>query len=98
MCAHLKNDLKESAQISTSTPECARAHCARECTPRPADEAQAADFYTPNQFTDTIVLSIGSPWIRQWPDHELVNNKPRWESLGVINGNLISGVHYNYGE
>ena len=33
---------------------------------------------------------------RQWPDHELVNNKPGWESLGVINGNLISGVHYDY--
>ncbi len=37
MCAHLKNDLKESAQISTSTPQCACAHCARECTSRTAD-------------------------------------------------------------
>ena len=30
------------------------------------------------------------------PDHELVNTKARWESLGVINGNLISGEHYDY--
>jgi hypothetical protein len=26
----------------------------------------------------------------QWPDHELVNNKPGWESLEVIYGNQIS--------
>jgi len=42
-------------------------------------QAQAADFYTPNQFTDTIVLRNGSPWMRGWPDHELVNTKPGWE-------------------
>jgi hypothetical protein len=29
--------------------------------------------------------------MRDWPDHELVNNKPRWEAVGAINGNLISG-------
>ena len=28
-------------------------------------QAQAADVYTPNQFTDTIVLKNGSPWMRQ---------------------------------
>ena len=58
--------------------------------------AQAAGFYMPYQFTDTIGLRNGSPWMRNWPDHELVNNKPGWESLGVINGNLISGMRYNY--
>ena len=31
----------------------------------------------------------------RWPDHELINNKPGWESLEVMNGNLISGVHYD---
>ena len=36
------------------------------------------------------------PWMRGWPDHELVNTKPGWESLGVINENLISVVHCNY--
>ena len=34
--------------------------------------------------------------MRGWPDHELVNTKPGWESLGVINGNLISGDNYDY--
>ena len=48
-------------------------------------QAQAADFYTPIQFTDTTVLRNGSLWMRNWPDHELVNTKARWESLGVIN-------------
>jgi len=59
-------------------------------------QAQAADFYTPNQFSDTIVLKKGCPWMRDWPDHDLVNTKKGWESLGVINGNLISGDHYDY--
>ena len=58
-------------------------------------QAQAANFYAPNQFTDTIVLKNGSPWMRVWPDHELVNNKPGWKSLGVINGSMISGVCYD---
>ncbi len=34
--------------------------------------------------------------MRDWPDHDLVNTKQRWESLGVINGNSISGDHYDY--
>ncbi len=38
-------------------------------------QAQAADFYTPNQFSNTIVLKTGCPWMRDWPDHDLVNNK-----------------------
>ena len=41
-------------------------------------QAQAADLYMPNQFTDTIVLKNGSPSMRQWPDPEFVNNKPGW--------------------
>jgi hypothetical protein len=59
-------------------------------------QAQAADFYTPNQSSDTIVLKKGCPWMRDWPDHDLVNTKQGWESLGVINGNLISGAHQDY--
>ena len=59
-------------------------------------QAQAADFYTPNQFSDTTVLKNGCPWMRDWHDHDLVNTKKWWESLGVINGNLISGDHYDY--
>ncbi len=34
--------------------------------------------------------------MRDWPDDELVNTKQGWESLGVINGNLISGDHQDY--
>ncbi len=34
--------------------------------------------------------------MRDWPDHDLVNIKQGWESLGVINCNLISGDHYYY--
>ncbi len=59
-------------------------------------QAQAADFVTPNQFSDTIVLKNGCPWTRDWPDHDLVNTKKGWENLGVINGYLISGNHYDY--
>ncbi len=33
---------------------------------------------------------------RDWPEHDLVNTKKGWESLGVINGNLISGDHYDH--
>ena len=52
----------------------------------------------PNQFSGTVVLKNGSLWMRQWPDHELVNNKPEpgWESLGMINGNLIQSVYFDY--
>ena len=34
--------------------------------------------------------------MRDWPDHDLVNTKKGWETLGVINGNLISGDHQDY--
>jgi hypothetical protein len=47
-------------------------------------QAQAADFYTPNQFPDTIVLKSGCPWMLDWPNHDLVNIKQGWESLGVF--------------
>ena len=57
-------------------------------------QVQAAKFYTHNQFSDHIVLKKGCPWMRDWPDHDLVNTKQGWGSLGVINGNLISGDHY----
>jgi hypothetical protein len=59
-------------------------------------QAQAAEFYTPNQFSYTIALKNGCPWIRDWPDHDLVNTKQGWESLGVIDGNLISDDHQDY--
>jgi hypothetical protein len=55
-------------------------------------QAQAAYFYMPNQFSDTIVLKNGCPWMRDWPDHDLVNAKKGWESLGVINGNLSISI------
>ena len=58
--------------------------------------AQAAYFHVPNQYVDRIVLKNCSPWIRTWVGTELVNNKPGWEALGVINGSLISGVFYNH--
>ncbi len=59
-------------------------------------QAQAADFFTPNLFSDTIVLEKGCPEMLDWPEHDLVNTKQGWEILGVINGNLISGDHYYY--
>ncbi len=59
-------------------------------------QAQAAELYMPNQFSDTIVLKNGCPWMGDWPDHELVNNKPGWEAAGEINGNLISGYYQEY--
>ena len=34
--------------------------------------------------------------MRDWPDHDLVHTKKGWESLGVINSNLISGDHQEY--
>jgi hypothetical protein len=34
--------------------------------------------------------------MRDWRDHNLVNTKKGWESLGVINGNLISGELQDY--
>ncbi len=36
-------------------------------------QAQAADFFTPCHFSESIVLKKGGPWMRDWPDHELVN-------------------------
>jgi hypothetical protein len=61
-------------------------------------QAQAAEFYTPNQFSDTIILKKGCPWMHHWPDHDLVNTKQGWESLGVINENLLLGDHYDYAQ
>ncbi len=52
-------------------------------------QAQAADLYMPNQFSDTIVLKNGCQWMRDWQDHDLVNTTKGWENLGFINGNLI---------
>ena len=88
---------KTTAKINEDLNETSFVHCTtrRQLQINLKEQAQAG-FYMPNQFTDTIVLRNGSPWTRNWPDHELVNNKPGWESLGVINGNLISGVHYDY--
>ncbi len=59
-------------------------------------QAKAADFYTPNRFSDIIVLKNGCPWMLDWTDHELVNNKTRWEALGVINGHLILGYYLDF--
>ena len=68
-------------------------HSITKCQLQIKEQAQAADFYMPNQFSDTIVLKNGCSWMRYWPDH---NTKQGWKSLGVINGNLISGDHYDY--
>ena len=94
--APLKTLFKTIAKINDELNEISFVHGTTRRRLQIKAQAQAADFYTPNQFTDTIVLRNGSPWMRGWPDHELVNTKPGWESLGVINGNLISGDHYDY--
>ena len=100
--ASLKTNFKTIAKINADLNEISFVHRRRL---QIKAQAQAADFYTPNQFTDTIVLRNGGPWVRNWSDHELANTKAGWESLGVINGNLIlgvingnliSGVHYDY--
>ncbi len=59
-------------------------------------QAQATDFYAHNQFSNKIVLKNGCPWMSDWPNHELVGNKPGWETVGVINGNLILGSYQDY--
>ena len=59
-------------------------------------QAQAAELCTPNRFSDKIVEKNQCPWMRNWPYHELVNNKPGWEAVGVINGNLISEYYQDY--
>ena len=45
--------------------------------------ARAANIYTPNQSTDTIVLKNSRPFMKTWPDYELVNIRPGWESLDL---------------
>ena len=57
-------------------------------------QAQAADFYTPNQFSFEEELSMDRRMC-DWQDHELVNTKQGWINLGLINGNLISGDHHD---
>jgi hypothetical protein len=94
--ASLKTLFKTIAKINEDLNEISFVHGTTRRRLQIKAQAQAADFYTPNQFTDTIVLRNGSPWMRNWPAHELVNTKAGWESLGVINGNLISGDHYDY--
>ena len=94
--ASLKTLFKTIAKINDDLNEISFVHGTTRRRQQIKAQAQAADFYTPNQFTDTIVLKNGSPWMRDWPDHELANTKQGWEVLGVINGNLISGEHYDY--
>ena len=55
-------------------------------------QAQAADFYTPNQFSFEEGLPMDH-LMCDWQDHELVNTKQGWINLGLINGNLLSGDH-----
>ena len=55
-------------------------------------QAQAADFYTPNQFSFEGGLPMDHRMC-DWQDHELVNTKQGWINLGLINSNLISGDH-----
>ena len=94
--APLKTLFKTIAKINDELNEISFVHGTTRRRLQIKAQAQAADFYTPNQFTDTIVLRNGSPWMRGWPDHELANTKAGGESVGVINGNLISGDHYDY--
>ena len=83
--ASLKTLFKTIAKINDDLNEISFVHGTTRCRLQIKAQAQAADFYTPNQleFTDTIVLRNGSPWVRNWPDHELVNTKAEWESLPV---------------
>ena len=94
--ASLKTLFKIIAKINEDLNEISLVHGMTRRRLQIKAQAHATDFYTPYQFTDTIVLGNGSPWMRNWPDHELVNTKARLESLEVINGNLISRDHYDY--
>jgi hypothetical protein len=87
---------KTMAKINDNMHRTSFVHSITKCRLQIKAQAQAAEFYTPNQISDTIVLKNGCPWMRDWPNHDLVNTKQGWDSLGVINGNLISGNHQDY--
>ena len=93
--ASLKVLFKTMAKMNDDMNETSFVHSITKRRLQIKAQAQAAE-YMPNQFSDTIVLKKGCPWMRDWPDHDLVNTKKGWESLGVINGNLISADHYDY--
>ena len=79
--ASLKTLFKTIAKINDDLNEITFVHGTTRRRLQIKRQAQAADLYTPNQFTDTIVLRDGRPWMRNWPDHELVNYKLGWESF-----------------
>jgi hypothetical protein len=92
----LKVLFKTMAKMNNDMNETSFVHSITKCRLQIKAQAQAADLYSPNQFSDTIVLKNGCPWMSDWKDHDLVNTKKGWERLGVINGNLILGDHYDY--
>ena len=80
--ASLKTLFKTIAMINDDLNEISFVHGTPRRRLQIKAQAQAADFYTPNQFTDTIVLRDGNPWMRDWPDHELANTSKdgrHWE-------------------
>jgi hypothetical protein len=59
--------------------------------------AQGSEFYVPNIFRDSIVVTAkGYPAISTWSDLGLVNTKAGWESLGIVSSSLLSGVKYDH--
>ncbi len=81
----LKVLFKTMAKMNDNMNETSFVHSITKRRLQTKAQAQAAEFYTLSQFADTIVLKKGCPWMRDWPDHDLVNTKKGWESLGVIN-------------
>ena len=71
----LKVLFKTMAKMNDDMNETSFVHSITKCRLQIKAQAQAAAFYTPNQFSDTIVLKKGCQWMRDWPDHDLVNTK-----------------------
>ena len=72
----LKVLFKSIAKINDEMNATSFVHAATKRRLQIKAQAQASHIYVPNEFTDTIVLKNGRPYLRPWPDHELVNNKP----------------------
>ena len=64
----LKTRFKTIAKINEELNEISFMHGTTRRRLQIKAQAQAANFYTPNQLTDTVVLRNGSPWMKNRPD------------------------------
>ena len=76
--APLKMLFKTTAKMNDDMNETSFVHSITKSRLQIKAQAQAADFYMPNQISDIIVLKKGRPWMHDWQDHEPVNIKQGW--------------------